>query len=373
MWRYYNPVRITFGGGCLAELGTALAGRGYVLVTYGEPHFRRLAERVAGLAGQPLAIVDEVAPNPDFATLPRVCARLKGLLAVPEVLVALGGGSVIDTAKAMAAAGGDYARVRRYLEEGQGGDQLSSLPIIALPTTAGTGSEVTCGAALWDRRVGKKYSLAQPELYPEQALVDPELMLDLPRAVTVSTGLDALSHALEAIWNVNANPVSTALAVSAAREVLDSLVPLAANLGSLELRTRMARAALAAGLAFSSTKTALAHSLSYPISLEHGVPHGLACSFSLPLVMRGVLGESADCDAALQRIFGPDLEAGAGRLEAFLVDLGVSVDPADYGVSPAAFQALIAAAFEGERGRNFIGRRERMLETAARCLGRRSA
>ena len=135
----------------------------------------------------------------------------------------------------------------------------------------------------------------------------------------------------------------------------------------------MARAALTAGLAFSNTKTALAHSLSYPISLEQGVPHGLACSFSLPLVMRGVIGESAECDAALQRIFGADLEAGASRLEALLTELGVSVDPADYGVAPAGFRALIVAAFEGDRGRNFIGRRERMLATAERCLGPLSA
>ena len=134
---------------------------GAALVTYGEPHFRRLAERVAELAGRPLAVIDEVTPNPDFAALPGACARLAGLPAVPEALVALGGGSVIDSAKAMAASGGDFARVRRYLEEGQGGDELFSIPIIALPTTAGTGSEVTCGAALWDSGAGKKYSLSR--------------------------------------------------------------------------------------------------------------------------------------------------------------------------------------------------------------------
>ena len=100
MWRYHNPVRVTFGPGCLAELRTALAGRRYVLVTYGEPHFRRLAERVAELAGRPLAVVDEVTPNPDFATLPDACARLNGLQSKPEVLVALGGGLSIVAAPA---------------------------------------------------------------------------------------------------------------------------------------------------------------------------------------------------------------------------------------------------------------------------------
>ncbi len=153
----------------------------------------------------------------------------------------------------------------------------------------------------------KKYSLARETLYPETALVDPLPTLGLPRAVTVSTGLDALSHALESIWNVNANPVSSNLAEIAAREVLEALPLLADDLASEVLRTRLARASLFAGLAFSNTRTALAHALSYHLTLHHGVPHGIACSFSLPMVMRAVAGCDPACDASLKRIFGPDL------------------------------------------------------------------
>ncbi len=135
------------------------------------------------------------------------------------------------------------------------------------------------------------------------------------------------------------------------------------DLGNLDLRVRIARAATFAGLAFSNTKTALAHSISYPITLRHGTPHGFACSFCLPMVMRSVIGVSDACDAGLRRIFGEDLSAGADRLEEFLITLGVSVDKADYGVEDGEWRALIESAMSGERGRNFTGSQERVIES----------
>jgi alcohol dehydrogenase len=188
-------------------------------------------------------------------------------------------------------------------------------------------------------------------------------MVAMPRTLTVSTALDALSHSLESIWNVNGNPVSTNHAVTAAREILDTLPELVGDLENLDLRTRIARAATFAGLAFSNTRTALAHSISYPITLRHGTPHGIACSFSLPMVMRSVIGASPACDAGLGRIFGSNLLAGAERLEKFLVSLGVSVDKTDYGIDDGEWRELIESAMTGERGRNFIGSQQRVAES----------
>ncbi len=358
MWGFHNPVQVSFGAGAFARLPDAIGGRPYALVTYGEPVFADLAQRLAGMTGAPTVILDQVAPNPDFADLPGFCERFGEAKQAPRVIVALGGGSVMDTAKALAAAGDDFGRVRRYLENGA--DDLRTLPIIAVPTTAGTGSEVTCWATLWDAATGRKHSLSRRDLYPEHAVIDPELLLGLPRALTVSTGLDALSHALESLWNVNATPVSRSLAVAGAREMLEALPLLVAELDDLDLRIRVAQAALLAGLAFSNTRTALAHSLSYPMTLRHGVPHGIACSFSLPMVMRGAIGANHDCDRALQEIFGPDLDAGADRLSAFLTSLDVSLDSSDYGVSTEEWRGLFDLAFSGERGRNYIGSRERL-------------
>src|SRR5690606_28145450 len=131
----------------------------------------------------------------------------------------------------------------------------------------------------------------------------------------------------------------------------------------IRLRTRMARASLFAGLAFSNTKTALAHSLSYYLTSHHGTTHGIACSFTLPAVMRSVIGRNEICDLALQKIFGADLHAGADRLEAFLTGLGVSTRPADYGVTQEKWLAAIDEALNGERGLNFIGTRDAVLST----------
>ncbi len=359
MWTYRNPVEISFGVGVLARLPALISGRSYALVTYGEPAFAELTERLTSLAGRPTVIVDDITSNPDFTGLGVSCARFAEAPAPPRVIVALGGGSVIDAAKVLAVSGGDFARVRRFLETGAGAEDLSALPIIAVPTTAGTGSAVTRWAAVWDTEAGTKYSLSRPSLYPEHALVDPELLLGLPQALTISTALDALSHALESLWNVNANPVSRIYAVTAARELLSSLPQAAEELGNIELRCRVARAALMAGLAFSNTKTALAHALSYAITLDHGVVHGIACSFSLPLVMRAAIGIDRDCDGALEAIFGPDLEAGAGRLAELLAGLGVSVAPADHGVTEEEWRENVERAFSGARGKNYIGSRER--------------
>jgi alcohol dehydrogenase class IV len=127
------------------------------------------------------------------------------------------------------------------------------------------------------------------------------------------------------------------------------------DLGSLPLRAAMAEAALLAGLAFSNTMTALAHSLSYDITLQHGVPHGIACSFSLPLVLELALGADPTADAALLSIFDVATPAAAvARLRGFLHGLGVATEPAHYGLAPDAWQAMVHKAASGPRGRNFI-------------------
>jgi alcohol dehydrogenase len=361
MWRYRNPVEITFGARAFEQLGAAVGGRPYALVTYGEAApFDGLVRRAAALAGEPAVLIRDVPPNPDFQSLSESCRALTAALQRPVLVVAIGGGSVLDAAKVIAASGGDFTRVRAHLENGAARG-LAPLPIIAVPTTAGTGSEVTCWATIWDKEKRRKYSLTHEGLYPERALIDPLLTLGAPRAVTVAAGLDALSHALESLWNVNANPVSTALAVSAARTVLETLPAVARDLAGAELRLAMMRAATLAGLAFSNTKTALAHSLSYHFTLNHGVPHGIACSFSLPLVMKSAIGCDAACDAALVSIFGPELASAPARLADFLEGLGVSTRAEDHGIAAGEWRALLDDALAGERGKNFLGRRDALL------------
>jgi phosphonate metabolism-associated iron-containing alcohol dehydrogenase len=369
VWKYSNPVHIEFGVDSFTKVAALIGGRRYALVTYAEPLFNELSARLASDAGSPVLTVSDVAPNPDCRLLTDQCRRFASLPSMPDVIVALGGGSVIDSAKVFSAANADFSRVLTFLETSKGGDELSAIPIIAIPTTAGTGSEVTCWGTVWDEANGKKYSLARPNLYPEYAVIDPRLMLGKPKQLTISTGLDALSHALESLWNVNANPVSANHAVFAARNIIDVLPRLAGDLGSLDLRSRMAMAALFAGLAFSNTKTAIAHSLSYPITLRHGVQHGIACSFSLPMILRSMKTVGGLCGDSLRRIFGDDLDRGVADLERMLASVGVSTDVASYGVGETEWRDLIDDALLGERGRNFLGSKEMLMNAAASARG----
>lgn len=364
MWGYHNPVSIHFGAGAFDRVASLIDGRSYGVVTYGDAYFSELSEKLAATAGAPVAIIDDVTPNPDFRFLSEACDALREADRLPEAIIALGGGSVLDAAKVAAVGEDGFDAVRRHLETNGSSATLprQAIPIIAVPTTHGTGSEVTSWATVWDTDNAKKFSLARRDLYPTDAVIDPELMLGLPLDQTISTGLDALSHALESIWNVNANPVSANFAVHAARLVLDHLAALSRNLGDIGLRSRLAEASTLAGLAFSNTRTALAHSLSYPLTLRHGVPHGVACSFALADVMRSAIGASPDCDDNLRRIFGQDLEAGADRLNAFLGELGISDDPASFGVAPDAWRSWVDDAIDGARGKNFIGPRDRVRE-----------
>ena len=357
-WTYHNPVAVTFGSGSLERLASTLGSRRAVIVAFPEAASLGQLDAVRRCAGAEIAgIIDDVEPNPDVVHLRELHARFWREFAACDAIVALGGGSTLDTAKVLAVtppAGGFDALLAR-LAANESFVPAQSKALIAIPTTAGTGSEVTPWATVWDRASGRKHSLHLRETWPEAAVVDPQLTASAPRAITMQSGLDALSHSLEAIWNVNANGVSDTLAVSAARRMLRTLPELVERLADATLREQASLAALEAGLAFSNTRTALAHSISYEMTLRHGLPHGLACSFTLPLVLERAIGRCADRDAVLGRVFDVPLARAPEQLAAWLESLGVSTRFESYGVATGESRAMIASALEGARGRNFIG------------------
>jgi phosphonate metabolism-associated iron-containing alcohol dehydrogenase len=357
-WRFHNPVAVTFGIGTLDRLAAALGSRSAVLVAFPEAAPLGHVDAVKRQLGPALAgVVDDIEPNPDVVHLARLHARFWDEFAASEVIVALGGGSTLDTAKILAVtpASGDFADLVLALAANETFVPGNAKALIAIPTTAGTGSEVTPWATVWDRASGRKHSLHLRETWPEAAIVDPTLTASAPQAVTLQSGLDALSHALEAIWNVNANPVSDALAVSASRRMLRTLPRLVDHLGDVALREDAALAALTAGLAFSNTRTALAHSISYEMTLRHGLPHGIACSFTLPLVLERAIGRRVDRDAVLAQVFDVPLGRAPEHLAKWLEALGVSTRFESYGVPAYESDAMIESALSGARGRNFIG------------------
>ena len=357
-WTYHNPVAVTFGNGTLDRLSSILGARRAVLVAFPEAaalgHVDAIRRRVGGaIAG----VIDDIEPNPDVVHLRELHGRFWREFASVDAIVALGGGSTLDTAKVLAVTppAGDFDALVEKLATGQAFVPGKVKALIAVPTTAGTGSEVTPWATVWDRGSNRKHSLHLRETWPEAAIVDPRLTASAPRSITLQSGLDALSHALEAIWNVNANAVSDTFAVSAARRMKRTLPILVDRLDDVSLREQASLAALEAGLAFSNTRTALAHSISYEMTLRHGLPHGIACSFTLPLVLERALGRRPDRDAVLAQVFDVPLARAPEQLAAWLEALDVSTKFESYGVAPDESRAMIDTALGGARGRNFIG------------------
>jgi alcohol dehydrogenase len=294
---FSNPVRVEFGADALAGLPDAVGERDCILVTSAGMASRgALREIEAGLADRIVATFSDVLPNPTIASCTMAFDALQGVEA--GLLVALGGGSVIDTAKALAAQRAHPSGpgwLAGHLRDGRPFPEPFVPPaIIAIPTTAGTGSEVTMWATIWDDESATKRSISHPFLYPEAALLDPALTHSVPRATTVPAAFDALSHAMEAIWNRAANPVSDALAMRAIRLIPGALPRVLESPDDARAREALMSAALLAGLAISSTRTALAHSISYPLTAERGLPHGIACSLTLPELLRAVDRERPD-------------------------------------------------------------------------------
>ena len=364
IWNYQNPVSINFGEGIFDKIHQFIGGRNYALITYSDDQFTSYTRSLIKTSGKPALLINDIAPNPDFELLSEQAKLYSEIKNKPEVIVALGGGSVIDSAKVFSAAENGFENIKKFLETKKGGEDLSSTPIIAVPSTSGTGSEVTCWATIWDKKNSRKYSLAHEKLFPEIALIDPKLMMGKSYELTLVTALDALSHALESIWNINANTISANHATFAAKSILKILPTLLNDLTNINLRTEMASASLSAGLAFSSTKTAIAHNLSYPITLGWGVPHGIACSFTLPTILQSVVSIGGFREESLKEIFGDNLTKAADNLKIYLERFNIGTTFLELGIPHEKSKKIIDEAFIGERGLNFIGSKENFLKAA---------
>jgi alcohol dehydrogenase class IV len=228
-----------------------------------------------------LIILDNVRPDPraaDITAMARIASAHK-----PCLILAIGGGSTIDSAKGLAALLSNGGDLEDYLGPSATRKiERSDVKLIAIPTTAGTGSEVT-KVGVYTAQTGRKYTLANPSLQPTVAVHMPSLIYALPPALTASTGMDALSHALEPLWNRNATALSTRLAIDAATFILRHIERAyeSSQTGQSAARLEMLQAATHAGIAFNLTGTAMVHALSFILGEEWHVPHGTACAFTL--------------------------------------------------------------------------------------------
>ena len=296
-WQHHNPVRVLAGAGRSATLHQHLP-EGPLLLLTSAGMLRRgtVARLLAHSPPQRQWTVRAVAPNPDLDALDAMAEALRNQPAGAITgIAALGGGSAMDAAKVLSVLlrQPQVAGLHRALREGQALDFSQALPVVCLPTTAGTGAEVTPFATVWDGVRHAKHSLADDALLPRLAILDPELTMALPWQETLYSALDAMSHALETLWNRHASPVSAGLALQALRLVVDHLPTVQHRPADLDARAQLQAAGLMAGMAISQNRTALAHAMSYPLTARHGVPHGLACSFTLAALLQWVQQQRA--------------------------------------------------------------------------------
>ena len=180
-------------------------------------------------------------------------------------------------------------------------------PLYTIPTTAGTGGEVTPFATIWDHAKFQKLSLSGPSVFANTAIIDPVLTYDLPEKDTIFTGLDAINQAMESIWNVNATSFTIDLATRSLKLGFESLPDLMNGSNCKAKREMMAECSLLAGLAISQTRTALCHSISYPLTVHFNVPHGLACAFTMPIILRhNLLLDDGRFQVLVKQLIGED-------------------------------------------------------------------
>ena len=320
-WGRFSPVRIIFGAGSVVSVHETVKGRALVVTTRGTVE-RGVVSRVMDGLEDPV-LFDAARPNPTLDAIDAAVSELGGLEI--ETVIGLGGGSVIDLAKvlSLALAVNDFA-VRRMLDPVHPWAEVQPLTMIAIPTTAGTGSEVTPFATLWDAATRRKVSVETPKLHPRTAVVDPDLAATLPWGVTLSTGLDAFSQCIEAMLNRRATPATDELALQGIYLVPPALRSLAAG-SSPASRRDMAEAALLSGLAISRTRTGLAHSMSYPITAHFGLAHGLACAMNLPSVVAFNAEHAPTAVKPIAEALGrAEADEAAGAIIDLYAELGVA-------------------------------------------------
>jgi alcohol dehydrogenase class IV len=283
---FTTAMQIVFGAGRLAEVG-ALAkplGKNALVVTGREGS--RAEKLLAHLRAADIsASTFSMAGEPDIATIGREVAFAKRERF--DLVISIGGGSVIDAGKAIAAMLTNPGEVLDYVEViGKGGAlTVASAPFIAIPTTAGTGAEVTRNAVLGSRERGVKVSLRSPLMLPRIALVDPELTYGLPPALTASTGLDALTQLIEPFVCTRANALTDALCIEGMRRAARSLRAACGPKPDSGAREDMAVAGLFSGMALANAGLGAVHGLAGPVGGSFPAPHGAVCAALLPHVM----------------------------------------------------------------------------------------
>lgn len=344
------PNRVIFGAGAAERAGKESKQMGItsaLVVTDRGLVASGIAEGVKSNlenAGLRVEVFDGVAANPDDRC---VDAGLEAFHSADgNGLIGLGGGSAIDTAKAIGLLQSHPKPITQY-DGAKGGMQKIKdrmPPLIAIPTTAGTGSEASSFAVITDSERHFKIAIGSPYLMPKLALVDPALTLNLPRHVTVHTGLDALTHLVEGYVSRVENPLMDRLALYGLELIRDHFRRVIENPQNLESRSQMMMAAMTAAFVYDQKFLGANHSLAHALSAMYNIPHGLANALFLPTLMRFNRNSVGEKYNDIGRALGG--HDGIAEVERLISDLGVELGLRNHGVKSEDIDLLTAKAFE---------------------------
>jgi alcohol dehydrogenase class IV len=355
-FEFTTPTRVVFGPGAVEDAGRLARELGHHALVVTGRHVARAEPLIDRLRRHDVLVTTcAVDGEPDIDVVSRGAARAREVRC--DCVVGFGGGSALDAAKAIAVLTTNGGEALDYLEVVGRGQPLShaGLPCMAVPTTAGTGSEVTRNAVLASPHHRVKASLRSPLMFPRIALVDADLAMDLPAAITATTGLDALTQLIEAYLSSRANPVTDALCLDGIRRAAVALPRAVADGRDRGAREAMSLAALLSGIVLTNAGLGAVHGFAGPIGGMFDAPHGAICAALLPHVMeanlRAVEARGSDATVArfrdLARCLTQDEESSAERGVRWLHDLVRELGiPAlsGYGVRTDDFPAIVQAA-----------------------------
>lgn len=363
--RFYNPTEICWIS--WKQIGDLLPTQQLrVLIITGRSSMRKQAEILQSriLKDHTVEVFDGVAPDPTISSTNKALDTVRQL--GPDWMIALGGGSVLDTTKAAALLASHPGDVRDYL---RGNRKVihPGIPVLAVPTTAGTGSEVTPYASLTDQERMAKESLAHDFLYPRYAILDPQLTHSLSPKQTAISGMDALSQAIEGYWAKASTPVTDAFALQAVCIILSNLEKAVHQPDNVSARKGMMDGSNLAGLAISNSKTTAVHAASYPLTVHFKIPHGMACGFLLPgFIEYNEPSLEAEKRSALLRCAQVEsMSELAGVVKELRRRIGLPERLREVGLTEQDTDTIVAGGFRPDRAGN---NPRRVTESALRKL-----
>ena len=343
VWR--SPTRIVYGVDRIRrlpdEIREVAGGDAKVFLVTGRTFLRSrgiLPQVLRDLRGFSVDLYDRARPfpSPDHADAAADACRNSGA----NVVVGIGGGSALDLAKAAAILATHTGRAREYALEDTRFDR-PSLPLIAVPTTSGSSSEVTSGAALWDWDDQSVLGLGDPAMFPEVAIVDPRLAMTMSQTLAANTGMDALTSAFESYWNVHAEPMSDAIALEVIRCYSRNLVRSAIQ-GDLESRASCALAATMAGVGYSNSTPNACHAVGSPLTLYWNVEHGQSVAMTLvPFLRWNAQAISHKLGPLLAALEVHDLDGACSKLERIIKRSGLTTRLSGLGIQERAVDHIV--------------------------------